>query len=112
MDRGVENSCLICLFTQPGWTGNIFLPEENRIGSDFEETCRGAITLQKLADIENAARRALTSKTFSSVEVDVSNSKGDCIAVRATLGPGGALSLTREGALWRNEAVDPAERRL
>lgn len=112
MDRGVENTAIISLFTKPGWPGNIFAPFENRIGSDFEDTCRGSITLQKLADIENSGQRALTSKTFPQVDIDVINVSQDNLKVTATIGPGGALSLVREGALWKNQASNPTYRRI
>jgi hypothetical protein len=111
MDTGVSNQALISLFTKPGWAGNIFTPPENRIGSDFEDVCRGSITLQRLNDIENAAERALTSKTFPSVTVDLNNPAADNLYIRAALSPGGALNLVREGALWKNQAADPAYRR-
>ena len=112
MDKGVENTALISLFTKPGWPGNIFIPPENRIGSDFEDTCRGSVTLQKLADIENAAERALASKTFPSAAVDLNNTVADNLHIRMTLSPGGALNLVREGALWKNQAADPAYRKI
>ncbi|MDR1287987.1 MAG: hypothetical protein LBK08_10295 [Treponema sp.] len=112
MDTGVENTALISLFTKPGWPGNIFAPPENRIGSDFEDTCRGSITLRKLLDIENSGRRALTSKTFPDVTVDLSNPASDNLRIHTTLGPGGALNLVREGALWKNQAADPAYRKV
>jgi hypothetical protein len=112
MDTGVENTALISLFTKPGWAGNIFAPPENHIGSDFEDTCRGSITLQRLNDIENAAERALTSKTFPQVDIDVVNVSQDNLKVNAAISPGGALSLVREGALWKNQASNPAYRKI
>jgi hypothetical protein len=112
MDRGVENAALLSLFTREGWAGNIFSPPENHIGSDFEKTCEGAVTLSKLADIENSAARSLESKLFQNVEVEATNPKSDRLRVEAKIGPGSVLSLTREGALWTNQSNDPASRRL
>jgi hypothetical protein len=112
MDQGLENQALISLFTREGWAGNIFLPESNGVGSDFEATCLGTITLSKLANIENSAERALTSNAFPDVTVTVTNPKADHLRVEALLGAGLTLSLTREGTLWRNQAENPAYRRI
>jgi hypothetical protein len=112
MDQGVENQGLISLFSALGWAGNIFSPPENRIGSDFEKTCEGPLTLSKLADVENSAERALTSKLFPDVSATAANPKSDHLRVEAKIGPGSVLSLTREGALWRNQADEPASRRI
>ena len=103
MERGLENQAYISLFTHEGWCGNVFLPPENKVGSDFEETCSGSITLSKLADIENSAIRALTSRAFVEVGARVQNPKSDNLRIEATVRSGGVLSLTREGALWRNQ---------
>lgn len=112
MDQGLENCALIALFTRRGWCGNIFLPKERRIGSDFEATCEGAITLSKLADIENAAELALSPKVFGSVKAATSNPTSDHIETEILIGSGGALSLKREGALWQAQIDDPASRRV
>ena len=107
MERGLENHALISLFTQQGWCGNVFLPPENHIGSDFEETCAGSITLSKLADIENSAVRALASKAFQKVDAEAQNPKSDNLRVEITVHGDRALSLTREGSLWRNQRERP-----
>jgi uncharacterized repeat protein (TIGR02543 family) len=103
MERGLENQALISLFTREGWCGNVFLPPENKVGSDFEKTCEGSITLSKLADIENSAERALSSKAFQQASAAVSNPKSDNLRVEATVKGGGAFSLVREGGLWKNQ---------
>ncbi|MFP3041899.1 InlB B-repeat-containing protein [Treponema primitia] len=108
MEQGVDNVALISLFTKPGWPGNIFLPPENRIGSDYEDTTSGTITLSKLADIANSAERALTSATFPEVQAEVSNPTGDHLSVDIRVSPGPALSLTREGALWKAQKAKGA----
>jgi phage gp46-like protein len=112
MDRGLENCILISLFTREGWAGNAFLPTERRMGSDYEKTCRGAITLSKLADVENSAERALSSKAFGTVKAEASNPTADHLNVEVSVGSGGALSLTRERSLWAAQISDPASRRL
>jgi len=103
MEQGLENQIFISLFTRRGWAGNVFLPSENHVGSDYEETCAGAITRTKLADIEDAAIRAMTSKAFKIVNADAINPRADTLLVRVTVGPGGVLSFSREGGLWRNQ---------
>ncbi|MDR0475538.1 MAG: InlB B-repeat-containing protein [Treponema sp.] len=103
MERGLENQAFISLFTRQGWCGNVFLPPENRVGSDYEETCEGSITLSKLADIENSAVRALSSKAFPQVSAEVQNPKSDNLSVEIIGRSGGVLSFSRVGILWRNQ---------
>jgi len=103
MEQGLENQALISLFTRQGWCGNVFLSPENRAGSDYEETCAGSITRTKLADIEDAAVRAMTSKAFPQVDAQARNPKSDHLRVEITVKGGGVLSLSREGALWQNQ---------
>jgi len=113
MDQGLENQALLSLFTEPGWCGNVFLPRASRIGSDFQQTCQGAITLQAItADIPNAAERALASELFPERSVEVRNPQSYDLAIRVTLGPGRALLLDRRGMLWSAQAGNPAYRRL
>jgi hypothetical protein len=104
MDQGVHNAALISLFTAESWPGNVFLPPESRIGSDFEETCKGTMTLSRLADVENSAVRALTSKLFPRVEAEARNPSSDQLSVKIKIGAGCALNLNREGPLWRSQA--------
>ena len=103
MERGLENHALISLFTLKGWCGNVFLSPKDRMEGDFEETCSGPITRSKLADIEDAAVRALSGKAFPHVGVNVQNPKSDNLRVEITVKGGGSLSLNREGALWKNQ---------
>ena len=103
MERGLENQAFISLFTREGWCGNAFLLPENQIGSDFEATCSGSITRSKLADIENSAVRALTSKAFQKVDTRVYNPRSDNLLIEITVRGGAALTLAREGALWQNQ---------
>jgi hypothetical protein len=113
MDRGLENCALLSLFADDDWQGNIFLEKPERIGSDFEKTCRGTITLSRLADAKNSAERALsTTRAFGEVVATVTNPETDHIAAVVKLGAGGSLSLIREKALWTAQINDPASRRL
>jgi hypothetical protein len=112
MDQGFENCAQLSLFTREGWAGNLFLGAEEQVGSDYEKTCEGAVTLSKLTDIENAAERALKSKVFGTVTAKTINPTGNQIYTEITIGAGGALKLTREGALWAAQIKFPASRRI
>jgi len=112
MDPGLENQVLISLFTGEGWCGNQFLPPLSRIGSDFELTCRGPITLTRLADIANAAERALKSDYFPELAVDVKNPTSDHLVITITLGSGRVLTLNRKGLKWQAQAAYPASGRI
>ena len=104
MTTGVHNAAILSLFTRGGWDGNVFLPPESRIGSDFEEICRGTLTLSRLADVENSAVRALTSKLFPQITAAARNPSNDSLTVEIKIGAGGTLNLNREGALWQSQA--------
>lgn len=59
---GLENAVSISYFTDRGWPGNALDKNQpaKQIGSDFEEAIRvGAITAQKLINIERAGAEAL-----------------------------------------------------
>ena len=81
MDRGFENQVNIQLLTNPGWCGNIFLEPENQIGSNFHETTKGAITIDKLNDIRQAAERALKNQAFGNVTANVTNPERNFLKV-------------------------------
>lgn len=113
MDQGVENQFLLSLFTRSGWAGNIFLPPESQIGSDFEaEAESGGITMRKLNDLYDIASGALAQPVFGSVTLDITNPTGDHLSISAKLGPGQVMSISRLGSMWRNQASNPAYRRL
>lgn len=118
MDAGLENSDLIALFTEPGWPGNVLLENDQQIGSDFEKQATGTITLSKLALIEDAARRALTSPVAKteSVSVSANNPTGQSLNVAIKRAPPGQdvgkLLVTRDGLNWINQANNPANERL
>jgi len=118
MDAGLENNDLIALFTAPGWPGNVLLEADQQLGTDFEEQATGSLTLSKLADIENSARRAIMSPVAQteSVDVTVINPAGTSLAVRIRRTPPGQdvgeLLVTRDGLNWINQANNPANERL
>ena len=113
MDAGLENFVIISLFTRPGWCGNAYLSPVEQIGSDFLDTCGQALTLQTLADIENAALRALKSDLLPNVSVSVVNPNGWDLQITINLGNGASpMILKRNNALWSNQANNPASGRL
>lgn len=109
MDAGLENLAGISLFTAPGWWGNsLTTNEDEKIGSDFEETARGAITLTKINDIKQSAENSLSNPAFGTVEADVTNPVNWRIDMKASISPpgqdAGELALTRNGQNWINQA--------
>lgn len=118
MDEGLENNALISLFTAPGWIGNTLLNEDEQIGSDFEGQARGTLTLSKLADIENAAVRALDT-SFQKVSesiAQVNNPMGNQLDMFVRISPPGQdvdlLLTSKNGLNWRSQALDPANKRI
>lgn len=118
MDSGLENNALISLFTREGWAGNILLPAENQVGSDFEENALGSLTLAKLSEIQNSADRALNSvqQKVTSNQVMVSNATGKKLDVSLKLSPVAEdpeiLLSSDAGLNWRAQALNPAHRKV
>jgi hypothetical protein len=103
MDRGLETAAIVSLFTREGWCGNIFNSGDNRIGSDFEETCEKQrnLTVNSLYLIETAARRALGGGDFGGDNTaEASNPEGQDINITLRGGPGGLFEISRRGELW------------
>ncbi len=114
MDQGIENHGIMALLIDSAWCGNLLLPDENQIGSTFEQNAIGpGITLALLNDLQNLADIALSSPLFPDRVVEVTNPVSDQIKLVATLGPGTApLELQRFGQNWQNQASNPAYRRI
>lgn len=108
MDQGFENQAQIALFTSPGWWGNLLTdnPDE-KIGSNFEEQARGAITLSKLNDIKQSGESALASPAFGNVEMTVTNPEHWRIDATTLIQPPGQdvqeLLISRNGQNWINQ---------
>jgi hypothetical protein len=125
MDRGVENSMLIDLFTkskglnshQNGWIGNYLISDQDqKIGSDYQDKTENVpITLAGLATIEQEAKKALKGKVYGDVESSATNPTSDkrvnTILVHP---PAGAFEFRTEtfSQLWQAQAVDPANERI
>ena len=114
MDQGLENLANIALLTKPGWCGNIFLPQDSKIGSDLRDTAAGAITISKLNDIRQSAEKALKSKSFGSVTATVTNPNANYVKIVSLINPPGRDSqqiiIQQNGQNWINQADNPAYR--
>lgn len=120
MDGGWENAIKISLFTRKNWPGNIFFDKNNqKAGSDFEETCNCSITISNLNKIKNSAFRALSwmldEKIASSIDVNVRNPSGNRIEILIFIKPPKEeivlISLSRIGSNWLIQKTDPAHER-
>ena len=116
MDQGVENQALIALFTTRGWAGNaLFTNPDQKIGSDFIEASRQAITLTSLNNIRDAALKALTAPIFGDIEVEVTNPTSYQIKTEIEIKPPGedpqTIILLKNGINWVLQGTDPANER-
>jgi hypothetical protein len=109
MEQGVDNNFNISLFTAPGWPGNFYIKEDaDKYGSDFEETAKGTITLNKLNDIRQSGISALSSDLYGEIDSEVTNPSGDSIKDVISINPPTAdareLVLTKNGVNWIKQA--------
>ena len=110
MDPGLENLVNISLFTKKGWCLNSLTDKnDEKIGSDFEETSRGPITLSKLNDIKQSAERALKNPAFGKITTEVVNPESYSLDVVNKIEPPGndiqELRVSRNGQNWQNQAL-------
>jgi len=121
MDQGLENAAFISWFTQRGWWGNdLFQDPNQQVGSDFETSCRQAITISALQQIQNAAQRALKwmleTKLASKVVALARNPASDRIEVAGLIEPPGrdltVLLAEKNGANWVAQKENPAYKRI
>ncbi|KPK96000.1 hypothetical protein AMJ80_02345 [bacterium SM23_31] len=116
MDQGLENQIQIQYLTEEGWCGNVFLPTDRRIGSNFLVTARGAITIDKLNDIRQASENALKNQAFGKIATTVNNPTSDRLDVETIVESPGkdiqVLTLIRNRGNWVAQAKDPAYRRI
>lgn len=116
MDQGLENQAQIALFSDPSWPGNLLLADSEKIGSDFEEVARNAITISGLALVEKSAESALDSNLFGRVTASAINPESWRKDVTITIEPPGAdidtILLSQNGSNWINQSVNPAHKRF
>lgn len=113
MDAGFENQVLISLFSGSYWWGNDLIDDVNQqISSDFEEKAKGPITLKKLAQIEQDAKRNIEYSAFGDVEVTVTNPQSNRLDMQVLITPPGKdvqeLRLTKNAQNWQNQAIQGA----
>ncbi len=116
LDQGVENQALIALFTTQGWAGNtLFTNPDQKIGGDFVEASRQAITLTSLNNIRDAALKALQAPIFGDIEIEVTNPTSYQIKTEITIKPPGedpqTIILLKNGINWVLQGTDPANER-
>ena len=109
MDDGFENQVILSLFTAPGWWGNALIDNiDQQYGSDFEEKSKGPITLEKLAQIEQDAKRNAEYRAFGDIKTKavnpVSNQTNLSISIFAPGKDVDELRLTRNAQNWQNQA--------
>ncbi len=116
LDAGVENQATLSLFTEEGWPGNHLLDDDQKVGSDFEETARKPITLTSLALLERSAENALNADLFGTIRAVASNPESYQQNVAIRIEPPGSdpdtILLTKNGQNWINQAANPAHRRV
>lgn len=108
LDAGIENLINISLFTEEGWWGNSLYPQDNQIGSNFEQLSRQPITLQSLRDVESAAEAALKSDVFGEVSAVTTNPNSQrldtTVAIRPPSSDIETLTLSTYGQTWFSQA--------
>lgn len=117
MDAGLHNAVEISLFTQPGWCGNYLLPEENQVGSEFEQSLQNVpITPSNLANAEAIGEAALgwliDIGVLKEASVEIINPSGTrtetSVSVTRPDGTIEELVFTQYGVNWVYQAADPA----
>lgn len=114
MDQGLYNAVLISLFTRRGWWANALGLD---CGSDYEKTLAKPVTRSSLADIENAAERALAwmkkQRHASRITVSSRNTTGMQIETEIMIQPptGDPVKFlaTRQGLVWLGQINNPVE---
>lgn len=119
MDSGLENAVMISLFSEAEWFGNAFFGA-SKIESKFYPLSLKAITLSRLAELEQAIKADLAplvaKGVMSDPTVTVSNPTGSRLDVSITVHPPGADALTillsRYGANWAVQTSNPANEKV
>ena len=119
MDQGLENAANISLFTLPGFAGNHLVETDAElVGSEYERTAAGPITIDSFRTIQNAARTALAwmigEKVAGDIEARAFSSEGLQVDSAILIKPVGntndptALLVTRNANNWISQFFDPA----
>lgn len=117
---GMENAVTISFFTSLGWPGNALDANrpEKQIGSDFENDVNvGAITLQKLLDIEQSGKDALkwmlTIGLADEIEVNATAPNVDRIDINVLITkPDGTTFSTKYELNWIAGILRPVQAKV
>ena len=121
MDRGIENSVLLSLFTEADWIGNTLVDKPTqRFGGKFLKAVLQPITATALTDIRNAALSDLEwmieTGLAEEIDVNVRNPQSNKLKVLLVVKPPKSdlevFLLTNNGLLWVSQTIDPANERL
>jgi len=121
MDRGIENSVLLSLFTESGWVGNTLAEKPSqKFGGKFLDAVKQPITATALNDIRNAALSDLNwmleTGLAEEIDISVTNPVSTRLKVLIVVKPPKSdlevFLLTNNGLLWVSQTVDPANERL
>jgi phage gp46-like protein len=121
MDRGIENSVLLSLFTAADWVGNVLMDKPTqKYKGKFLEAIDQPINASALTDIRNAAlvdlNWMLETGLAAELDASVSNPQSNTLKVLIVVKPPTSdlevFLLTNNGLLWTSQTVDPANERL
>ena len=121
MDQGLHNAAILSLFVSKGWWGNqVLRAAEEKLGSDFEETCRQAVTVTALQRIRTSMLAALQwlldTKLASAVEAAVVNPSPGRLDTGVKIIPPSrdelVLVASKHGPNWLMQRDNPAHERL
>jgi len=121
MDRGIENSVLLSLFTASDWVGNTLVEKPTqKFGGKFLNAVKQPITATALTDIRNAVLSDLNwmieTGLAEDIDVQVTNPQSTKLKVLLVVKPPKSdlevFLLTNNGLLWVSQSIDPANERL
>lgn len=111
-DQGFINHINISTLTPPGWAGNDLEPIETRkVNSKYIGTARGALTRDKIIDINRAAELDVSGPEFGNVLAQTTNPASQQILTDIFVQPPTddivALRLLGSGQNWLNQILNP-----
>ena len=121
MDRGIENSVLLSLFTASDWVGNTLVEKPTqKFGGKFLNAVKQPINATALTDIRNAVLSDLNwmieTGLAEDIDVQVTNPQATKLKVLLVVKPPKSdlevFLLTNNGLLWVSQSIDPANERL
>jgi len=109
MEQGIENELNYSLFTSENWSGNYYLKETKKMGSDFEKISKGVILSGTINDIRQSALNSFNSGIYGENECTVSNPNNNFIKVEYIVRPPNnnpsIFLFTKNGINWANQII-------